>query len=79
MRESMHLPHRILGHYRSIIEGGLIAGGTSDRRGRQDCFFSAMDPLEKSLPEVFKNSPKESFEWYTFINRTTRSRGSVHL
>ena len=24
-------------NYRSIVEGGLIAGGTSDRRGRQAC------------------------------------------
>ena len=32
--------------YRSIVEGGLIAGGTSDRRARHTC-FSAMDPLEE--------------------------------
>ena len=27
-------------NYRSIVEGELIAGGTSGRRGRQACFFS---------------------------------------
>ena len=38
--------------YRSIVQGGLIGGGTCDRGGRQRCFFSAMHPLGKPLPEV---------------------------
>ena len=41
-----------------IGAGGLIAGGTSDRRGRQTCFFSASDPLEKSLPD-FQELPED--------------------
>ena len=36
-------------NYRGIVEGWLIAGGASDRRGRQ-AFFSTMDPLEELLP-----------------------------
>ena len=38
-------------NYRSTDGGGLIAGGTSDRRRRQACFLSAMDPLEVPLPD----------------------------
>ena len=30
----------------------MIAGGTSDRRGKQTCFFSAMDPSEKLVPDL---------------------------
>ena len=32
----------------------------SDRRGRQACFFSAMDPLEEALPDFKKFSHKET-------------------
>ena len=35
---------------RSIVQGGLIAGGPTDRRGRRACFFIAMHPLDNSLP-----------------------------
>ena len=38
--------------YRSIVEGGLIAGGPSDHSGRQAPVFSAMDPLEDPLRMV---------------------------
>ena len=48
-------------HYVSFVEGGLIAAGPSDRRGRQTHFFSAMNPLEESLTdfrEFFTNKPQ---------------------
>ena len=38
----------------------LIAGGTSDRRGRQACFLSAVDPLEEPLPDSKEFSHKET-------------------
>ena len=41
-----------LNNCRSLVQGGLIAGGTSDRKGRQAWFFSAMPPLDNSLPEA---------------------------
>lgn len=46
-------------NYRSIVEGGQIAGGTSDRRGRQACFFPAMDPLEELVPDLIQFSTNE--------------------
>ena len=50
--ESIHLPWSS-NNYKSIVDEGLIAGGT-------------VDPLEKSLPVFFfKNSPRTSLEWYT--------------
>ena len=48
-------------NYRSVVEGGLVAGGTSDRRGRQACFFSGMNPMEEPLPcviEFLTNEPR---------------------
>ena len=41
----------------SIVGRGPIAGGNSDPRGRQVCFFSA-NPSERSLPE-FEEFPKD--------------------
>ena len=49
--DNSHLSYRIFKRSQ-VAQGGLIAGGTSDRRGRQTCFFSAMDPLDKSLTEA---------------------------
>ena len=46
-------------NFRSIVEGGLIAGGTTHRRGRQACFFSAADPLE-SLPDFQEFAKNET-------------------
>ena len=52
---STHLPYRIFrNNYWPIVEGGLIAGGTSDRRGRQACIFSAMNPLEEPLRDFIE-------------------------
>ena len=42
----------------SIVEEGLIAGGTSDGRGTEACFFPAVDPLEEPLPD-FTEFPKD--------------------
>ena len=48
-----HIYHTISpNNYRSIIQGRPIAGGTSGRAGEPPCFFSAMCPLDKSLPEA---------------------------
>ena len=33
---------------RSMIEEGLFAGGLSNQRGRQACFFAAVDRMNKS-------------------------------
>ena len=41
-------------NYKSIVEGGLITGGTSDRTGRQASFLSTVDPLEEPLPDFIK-------------------------
>ena len=42
MKWKIHIYHAgSSDHYMSIVQGRLIAGGTSDRRARQTCFFSA--------------------------------------
>ena len=57
--------HTVSSHnHMSIAEGGEIAGGTSDRRGRQACFFSAMDLLEEPLPD-FTDFPTNNTQWCT--------------
>ena len=38
--------------YRSVALGGLLAGGNSNRRGREACFYSAINPLENKVPAV---------------------------
>ena len=45
--ESIHLPNRLFEHLQ-VDRRGLIAGATSDRRGRQACFLSATNPLDRS-------------------------------
>ena len=45
--------------YRSLSEGGLIAGGIGVRQGRQTCFFTAVDPMNVSMLTP-RDEPNES-------------------
>ena len=47
--------------YTSICEGGLTAGGSGVRTGRQTCFFTAVDPMEISVltPRYELNGPRK--------------------
>ena len=73
------------------VEGGQVAGDTSDRRGRQAYFFSAMDPLEEPLPDLkeftsdeplmvhFKHMERPDHEVYTFDLKIAQDRGLTFI
>ena len=46
--------------FRSIVEGCLIAGGTSSREGRQACLFTAVHPMNSPMltPRFTENEPR---------------------
>ena len=51
----VHIYHTVSSkNWRSFVEGGLIAGGTSDRTRGQACFVSVMDLLEEPLSDFIE-------------------------
>ena len=60
-------------------KGGLIAGGTSDRRGGHVCFFSAMDPLGGALAGFHRILHERTSNGALQIFKKTITRCSVHF
>ena len=69
LKKSTRLPCRIF--YTPIVEGRLIAGDTSDLRGTQTWFFSAMGHWRSHCP-MLENSERKNLEWWAHCKHSTR-------